>query len=74
MPGHYRSMELGRSLATVTYPCGKDELLQIARMNGIDDELLIQLELLPDRVYEGVHEALLLADDRAHSLSGDFLN
>ncbi len=54
---------IGNHLSEISYPCGKDELLRRARINGTDEDLLARLNLLPDRLYEGADEALMFADD-----------
>lgn len=64
-------VELGRALSEMSYPCGKDELLRLARINGADEAVLSRLDLLPDRVYEGADEALMFADDSERNLSGE---
>lgn len=64
-------IELGRTLSEVSYPCGKDELLRRARINGTEEDLLARLNLLPDRLYEGADEALMFADDSERDQSGE---
>jgi hypothetical protein len=66
-------VELGRALSAVTYPCGRAELLEQLRDNGTDDEVVSQLAVLPDRVYEGPDEALMFAEDSQRYESGDSL-
>jgi hypothetical protein len=66
-------VELGRALSAVTYPCGRAELLDQLRENGIDDKALSRLDVLPDRVYEGPDEALMFADDSERYESGESL-
>ena len=64
-------IELERALSEISYPCGKDELLRRARINGADEDVLARLNLLPDRLYEGADEALMFADDSERYQSGE---
>lgn len=46
-------IQMQKSLAGVNYPCGKDDLVDHARANGADDDVLNGLEAIPDREYDG---------------------
>lgn len=64
-------VELSRALSEISYPCGKDELLRLARGGGAGEAVLSRLDLLPDRIYEGADEALMFAEDSERNLSGE---
>ena len=40
-------------LSGVDYPCGRDGLVEHARKQGADDQLLRELQDMPDREYDG---------------------
>jgi hypothetical protein len=46
-------IELQKHLAGVSYPASKDALIETARKEGADDDLLAGLEQIPDREYDG---------------------
>jgi hypothetical protein len=46
-------IELQKSLAGVSYPSSKDQLIQRARDNGANQDIMDQLKKLPDREFDG---------------------
>ncbi|GAA4295936.1 DUF2795 domain-containing protein [Actinokineospora soli] len=46
-------IEMQKYLSGVDYPCSKSDLVEHARANGADDEVLSGLEAIPDRDYNG---------------------
>jgi hypothetical protein len=46
-------IEMQKYLSGVDYPCDRDSLVEHARNQGADDEVLRHLEALPDRTYDG---------------------
>jgi hypothetical protein len=54
-------IDVQRHLAGVDYPADRDALVQAAKDNGADDQLVQKLEQIPERTYSGpdkVTEAL----------------
>ncbi|MBW8805872.1 MAG: DUF2795 domain-containing protein [Catenulisporales bacterium] len=49
-------IEMQKHLSGVDYPADRETLLRTARENGADDDLVRQLEQLPDRQYSGPDE------------------
>lgn len=46
-------IELQKTLAGMSYPAGKNDLIQHAKSNGADNRILDELEKLPDREFDG---------------------
>ena len=46
-------IQMQKFLSGVDYPASKDELVEHARGQGADDDVLSQLESIPDRTYDG---------------------
>jgi hypothetical protein len=46
-------IEIQKYLSGVDYPVTKQQLLETARSNGADDDVLAALEGLPERDYNG---------------------
>ncbi|PXX59135.1 uncharacterized protein DUF2795 [Nocardia tenerifensis] len=46
-------IELQKYLHGVDYPCDRDGLVQAARSNGADNDVISQLQRIPDRTYDG---------------------
>jgi hypothetical protein len=46
-------VQLQKFLGGVDYPCSRDDLVQYARGNGAPDEVLQQLQDLPEQTYNG---------------------
>ncbi|MFD2418276.1 DUF2795 domain-containing protein [Amycolatopsis pigmentata] len=42
-----------KALSGVDYPCGRDDLIEAAKSNSADSEVLDNLRKLPDESYEG---------------------
>ncbi len=50
---------LNQLLSAIPYPVRKGDLLEIARQNGLDENLLSDLEaLLPDTAFDSANEIL----------------
>ncbi|MEU6425598.1 DUF2795 domain-containing protein [Microbispora sp. NPDC046973] len=46
-------IQLQKHLKGVDYPAGKSDLIQTARDQGADDNIIDALERIPDRQYDG---------------------
>lgn len=46
-------IQLQKHLSGIDYPAGKQDLIDTAREQGADEEVLSTLERLPDRQYDG---------------------
>lgn len=46
-------IQIQKSLSGVDYPVTKQQLLEKARDNGADEDVMAALEKLPDREYNG---------------------
>jgi len=46
-------IEVQKHLAGVDYPCSKQQLVEAARANGADDDLIDELNSLPDNEFSG---------------------
>ncbi|MBF6135170.1 DUF2795 domain-containing protein [Nocardia otitidiscaviarum] len=46
-------VQLQKYLSGVDYPCDRDELVQAARNNGADTDVLDALRGMPDRTFNG---------------------
>jgi hypothetical protein len=46
-------IEMQKYLAGVDYPCDRDGLVEHARSQGANDDILDQLGTIPDREYDG---------------------
>jgi hypothetical protein len=46
-------IQMQKFLSGVDYPASRDDLVQHARQKGADEEVLRQLESLPDRTFDG---------------------
>jgi hypothetical protein len=46
-------IQMQKFLGGVDYPATKEDLVQHARSNGADDDVLRKLESMPDRNYDG---------------------
>ncbi len=53
MPTIVNPIQVQKFLKGVDYPASKRELVEIARRQGADENVLYTLERLPDRTYEG---------------------
>jgi hypothetical protein len=51
MPGN--PIQLQKHLSGIDYPAGEQDLIDAAREQGADEEVLSTLERLPDRQYDG---------------------
>jgi hypothetical protein len=49
-------IQLQKVLSGVDYPSSRDDLVDRAKSNGADDEVLKQLQALPDQTYDGPDE------------------
>lgn len=46
-------IQLQKALAGINYPAGRDDVLNVARDNGADDDVITALKDLPDQSYSG---------------------
>ena len=46
-------IQVQKALGGMDYPAGKQEILDHARQQGADDEVISALEAIPDREYDG---------------------
>lgn len=46
-------VQMQKFLGGVDYPCSRDDLVQYARSNGAPDDVLQQLQELPEQTYNG---------------------
>ena len=46
-------IQMQKYLGGVDYPCDRDGLVEHAKSNGADDDVLDHLRALPDRTYDG---------------------
>lgn len=46
-------IQMQKFLGGIDYPASKDDLVEHARQKGADEEVLRQLESMPDRTYDG---------------------
>ncbi|GGS57081.1 hypothetical protein GCM10010156_14720 [Planobispora rosea] len=46
-------IELQKHLSGVDYPASRDELVDTAREQGADEDIIRALESIPDREYDG---------------------
>ncbi|WP_298179207.1 DUF2795 domain-containing protein [Saccharomonospora sp.] len=46
-------IRMQKYLSGVDYPCNREDLVQHARDQGADDDVLRNLESIPDRTYDG---------------------
>jgi len=53
VPTIVNPIQVQKFLKGVDYPASKRELVEIARRQGADENVLYTLERLPDRTYEG---------------------
>lgn len=53
MPTIANPIQVQKYLAGVDYPVSKRDLIEIARRQGADENVLYTLERIPDRTYEG---------------------
>lgn len=59
-----RPAEIQKSLAGLSYPASKEELVMAARSGGASDDVLDDLNDLPDRQYDGPPDVMSeLSDD-----------
>jgi hypothetical protein len=48
--------EVQKALGSISYPATKDQLIERARGNNADTDVLAVLEGIPDREYDGPNE------------------
>jgi hypothetical protein len=53
MPAIVNPIQVQRFLKGVNYPVTKQELIETARREGADENVLYTLERIPDRIYHG---------------------
>ncbi len=46
-------IQVQKALGGMNYPAGKQEILEHARQQGADQEVITALEQIPDREYDG---------------------
>ncbi len=46
-------IQVQKALGGMDYPAGKQELVEHARQQGADEEVISALEKIPDREYDG---------------------
>ncbi|MBF6327770.1 DUF2795 domain-containing protein [Nocardia transvalensis] len=46
-------IQVQKFLHGVDYPCDRDSLIDAARSNGADDDVISELQQIPDRTYNG---------------------
>jgi hypothetical protein len=46
-------IQMQKFLGGMEYPAGRDDIVEHARQNGADDDVLEHLRSLPDRNYDG---------------------
>jgi hypothetical protein len=46
-------IQVQKALGGMDYPAGKEEILEHARQQGADQEVIAALEEIPDREYDG---------------------
>ena len=53
MPTIVNPVQVQKFLRGVDYPASKQELIQTARREGADENVIFTLESIPDRTYHG---------------------
>lgn len=46
-------IQMQKYLGGIDYPASRDDIVERARSNGADDDVLQHLQALPDRQYDG---------------------
>lgn len=57
-PGHVSPISVSKHLRGIDFPCSKQDLLERARSENAGDEVLQQIERLPDQEYQSMADVM----------------